>query len=140
MALAPLVVFIVWIGVQPRFFLDRMSGTLDRVTAGVIRAEQRKDSEARGQGSGVRGQGFGVDNDRLAAGLVPRCEDRELAAPRLAANDTLAASNTRVAVPATAKRPTVDTGPTPLFSGRRHGGPTPLFSGRRHGGRAPKES
>ena len=32
-ALVPLVVFIVWIGVQPAFFLDRMSPTLDRLTA-----------------------------------------------------------------------------------------------------------
>ena len=32
MALAPLAVFVVWIGVQPRFFLERMSGDLDRLT------------------------------------------------------------------------------------------------------------
>ena len=30
-ALAPLAVFIVWIGVQPRPFLDRMAPTLDRL-------------------------------------------------------------------------------------------------------------
>ena len=35
-ALAPLAVFIVWIGVQPAFFLDRMSPTLDRITAGAV--------------------------------------------------------------------------------------------------------
>ena len=28
-------VLIVWIGVQPRFFLDRMAPTLDRLTVGV---------------------------------------------------------------------------------------------------------
>jgi NADH-quinone oxidoreductase subunit M len=32
MALAPLAVFIVWIGLQPSFFLDRMSPTLERLT------------------------------------------------------------------------------------------------------------
>jgi NADH-quinone oxidoreductase subunit M len=32
-ALAPLAVFVVWIGVQPKFFLDRMAPTLNRVTA-----------------------------------------------------------------------------------------------------------
>ncbi|HEY4761589.1 MAG TPA: NADH-quinone oxidoreductase subunit M [Thermoguttaceae bacterium] len=37
-ALAPLVVFIVWIGVQPRFFLDRMNPTLKELTAGVTAA------------------------------------------------------------------------------------------------------
>ena len=30
-------VFIVWIGLQPRFFLDRMAPTLDRITAGSRR-------------------------------------------------------------------------------------------------------
>ena len=33
MALAPLIALIVWIGVQPSFFLDRMSPTLDRILA-----------------------------------------------------------------------------------------------------------
>jgi len=37
-ALAPLAVFIVWIGVHPAFFLDRMSPTLDRITAGAVNA------------------------------------------------------------------------------------------------------
>ena len=31
-ALVPLCVFILWIGLQPSFFLDRMSPTLDRLT------------------------------------------------------------------------------------------------------------
>ena len=127
MALAPLVVFIVWIGLQPRFFLDRMSGTLDRVIASVTRAEQREDSGARGQGSGV-------DNDRLAAGLAPRCGDPELVAPRLAADDTLAASNTRVAVPATAKRRGISS--LKVNSGRQSRGPTsfsPDYSSGCHG-------
>jgi NADH-quinone oxidoreductase subunit M len=33
LALAPLAVFVVWIGVQPGFFLQRMGPTLDKVTA-----------------------------------------------------------------------------------------------------------
>jgi NADH-quinone oxidoreductase subunit M len=41
-ALVPLVVFIVWIGVQPRFFLDRMAPTLDRLTQ---RANQAVDEQ-----------------------------------------------------------------------------------------------
>ena len=36
LALAPLVALIVWIGVQPALFLDRMTPTLDHLTAGVI--------------------------------------------------------------------------------------------------------
>ena len=39
-ALTPLVVFVFWIGLQPGFFLDRMSGTLDRIVATV---EERYD-------------------------------------------------------------------------------------------------
>jgi NADH-quinone oxidoreductase subunit M len=35
MALLPLTVFIVWIGVQPQFFIDRMQPTLNQVTAVV---------------------------------------------------------------------------------------------------------
>jgi NADH-quinone oxidoreductase subunit M len=37
-ALAPLAAMIVWIGVTPRFFLDRMSPTLDEITAVVDHA------------------------------------------------------------------------------------------------------
>jgi NADH-quinone oxidoreductase subunit M len=36
--LAPLLVFIVWIGLQPRFFLDRMAPTLDELTAPAMQA------------------------------------------------------------------------------------------------------
>ena len=41
LALAPLVVFIVWIGLQPQFFLDRMSPTLDRLDRRHRRAGSR---------------------------------------------------------------------------------------------------
>ncbi|MGA2061299.1 MAG: NADH-quinone oxidoreductase subunit M [Thermoguttaceae bacterium] len=61
-ALALLVIFIVWIGLQPRFFLDRMSPTLKKLTASVIRA-----AEARGQGAGVQGSGFRVQGAALCA-------------------------------------------------------------------------
>ncbi|MBN2477332.1 MAG: NADH-quinone oxidoreductase subunit M [Pirellulales bacterium] len=42
MALAPLTVFVVWIGIQPRFFLDRMEPTLNKLTANV---RQRADEK-----------------------------------------------------------------------------------------------
>jgi NADH-quinone oxidoreductase subunit M len=38
--LAPLVVFIFWIGLYPRFFLDRMAPTLDHLTAPAMRAAE----------------------------------------------------------------------------------------------------
>jgi NADH-quinone oxidoreductase subunit M len=44
-ALAPLVVFIFWIGLQPSFFLKPMEPTLDRLSARAA-AEAREDSEA----------------------------------------------------------------------------------------------
>ncbi len=50
-ALVLLVIFIVWIGLQPRFFLDRMSPTLKNLTTGVMRA-----AEARSQDSEFRVQ------------------------------------------------------------------------------------
>jgi len=39
--LSPLLVFILWIGLQPRFFLDRMAPTLDDLTAPVRQAVDR---------------------------------------------------------------------------------------------------
>ncbi|MGI6415899.1 MAG: complex I subunit 4 family protein [Thermoguttaceae bacterium] len=39
--LIPLVVFIVWIGLQPSFFLNRMGPALDRLTAAAVRAADR---------------------------------------------------------------------------------------------------
>ncbi|MHC4176410.1 MAG: complex I subunit 4 family protein [Planctomycetota bacterium] len=48
MALAPLVVFIVWIGVQPRFFLKPMSPTLNQVTNRVAaRAKKMEKAEEK---------------------------------------------------------------------------------------------
>ncbi len=54
-ALTPLVVLIVWIGLQPRFFLDRMSPTLNNLNAGFIKAASVRvqGAEGRGQGSAI---------------------------------------------------------------------------------------
>jgi NADH-quinone oxidoreductase subunit M len=41
LALAPLAVFVVWIGVQPSFFLQRMGHTLDKVTAAAQHSLER---------------------------------------------------------------------------------------------------
>jgi NADH-quinone oxidoreductase subunit M len=40
--LAPLLVFILWIGLQPRFFLDRMMPTLDRLTRPAMQAAEKE--------------------------------------------------------------------------------------------------
>ena len=53
-ALVPLTIVIVWIGIQPRFFLDRMAPTLDRLTADAMRAV---DGESRSSVSGAGGRG-----------------------------------------------------------------------------------
>ncbi|MEZ6111648.1 MAG: NADH-quinone oxidoreductase subunit M [Pirellulaceae bacterium] len=41
LAVAPLVVFVFWIGLQPKFFLDRMDGTLNEATAQARRSMVR---------------------------------------------------------------------------------------------------
>jgi NADH-quinone oxidoreductase subunit M len=41
LTLSPLLVFILWIGLQPRFFLDRMAPTLDELTAPAMQAVDR---------------------------------------------------------------------------------------------------
>ena len=43
LALAPLAVFVVWIGVQPKFFLDRMAPTLNQAIAAAERPLDRPD-------------------------------------------------------------------------------------------------
>jgi NADH-quinone oxidoreductase subunit M len=58
LALAPLLVFIVWIGVQPRFFLDRMTPALDPLAAVTSRAMERAE--------------HGTPNPVLAADMHPR--------------------------------------------------------------------
>jgi NADH-quinone oxidoreductase subunit M len=52
LTLSPLLVFILWIGLQPSFFLDRMAPTLDGLLAPVRRVMQKdaaRDVEAHGQ-------------------------------------------------------------------------------------------
>lgn len=46
LAVAPLVVFVFWIGLQPKFFLDRMDGTLNEATAQARRSMVRMYSDA----------------------------------------------------------------------------------------------
>src|SRR5690606_13666704 len=41
-ALAPLAVFVVWIGVHPQFFLSRMQPSLNEVTAAVAEPVERR--------------------------------------------------------------------------------------------------
>jgi NADH-quinone oxidoreductase subunit M len=43
-ALAPLAVFVVWIGLQPAYFLDRMAPTLDRVTS-IVRQSLKEPTQ-----------------------------------------------------------------------------------------------
>jgi NADH-quinone oxidoreductase subunit M len=90
-ALSSLVIFIVWIGLQPRFFLDRMSPTLKNLTSGMIEATTIRehgsgfgvrDSEFRGQGLDVRIQHSVISNQHSAFGteygeVVNLCRVRE---------------------------------------------------------------
>ena len=45
-AMVPLCVFVVWIGVQPGFFLERMSPVLDEITARPVEALKTRDAAA----------------------------------------------------------------------------------------------
>jgi NADH-quinone oxidoreductase subunit M len=49
LALAPLCLVIVWIGVQPKFFLDRMAPSLDQLTGQAMRAADERGSHASPQ-------------------------------------------------------------------------------------------
>lgn len=68
-ALAPLAVFIFWIGIWPDFFLNRMAPTLDH----LVRPAMQLAGE-RGQGSGFKVQ----DRDTVGLGLhsLPPCDER----------------------------------------------------------------
>jgi len=63
-ALLPLVVLIFWIGLQPRFFLDRMSPTLNHLTADAIQA-------AQSQRCGAKHREHGDDGPPATCGPVP---------------------------------------------------------------------
>jgi NADH-quinone oxidoreductase subunit M len=66
-ALAPLVVFIVWIGVQPRVFLDPMSPTLDHVADVVEDAyERRYDVERSNRSQAVLADRAGAETSTVA--------------------------------------------------------------------------
>ncbi len=52
--LAPLAAAIIWIGVQPRFFLDQMGGTLDNLMRPAMLAVEEEGE--RGEGRGERGE------------------------------------------------------------------------------------
>ncbi len=47
-ALVPVCVVIVWIGVQPRFFLDRMAPSLDQLTAPAMKAADSSSTSVAG--------------------------------------------------------------------------------------------
>jgi NADH-quinone oxidoreductase subunit M len=70
LALVPVAAMVVWIGVQPGFFLDRMAPTLDRLTARAMQAAE-EGSGVRGQGSGVRGHESEVRTNVLLSFLNP---------------------------------------------------------------------
>jgi NADH-quinone oxidoreductase subunit M len=72
LALAPLVALIVWIGVQPRFFLDRMTPALEPLAAVASRAMDHAGREARGVATAPAGQAY--------SGRTPTC--LAVAAPR----------------------------------------------------------
>ncbi len=70
LALSPLVVMIVWIGVQPRFFLDRMEPSLDRLTAKARQAADAQTALAAAAAHGEPGAsapGLGKATDELQA-------------------------------------------------------------------------
>ena len=53
LTLAPLVAMIFWIGLYPKFFIDRMQRTLDNLTSPAVEALERR--EDKGEESGERG-------------------------------------------------------------------------------------
>ncbi|NUQ62439.1 MAG: NADH-quinone oxidoreductase subunit M [Pirellulales bacterium] len=71
MALSPLVVFIVWIGIQPSFFLERMTPTLNRIAAQSEKALQNQIASetptAAHLPSPVFGRGAGGEGSRNPA-------------------------------------------------------------------------
>jgi NADH-quinone oxidoreductase subunit M len=56
LALVPLCVVIVWIGVQPKFFLDRMAPSLDELTGPAMRAADEEDFTPRHEGAKEQGK------------------------------------------------------------------------------------
>ena len=126
MALAPLVVPIVWIGVHPQFFLDRMAPTLDELMIGVRAAEQRAVGDERAeiggqgaavadQGAEIGGQGTGIGSPGLVLG------QSSLNGPGATAGLPSSVAGTV----GQANRGTLWHNESLAFSGRRYGGPEP---------------
>jgi hypothetical protein len=55
LTLAPLVIMIFWIGLQPQFFLDRIGPTTENLMTPAIRAAEERGE--KGEGRGERGGG-----------------------------------------------------------------------------------
>jgi len=93
MALSPLVVFIVWIGVQPSFFLERMAPTLDRITAGSEEALKAQSGPGWGEPRGR--ESLSVSAKQSPDSLQPIRHEERLFAPVALASYT--ASPTAIA-------------------------------------------
>jgi NADH-quinone oxidoreductase subunit M len=64
LALVPLVVMILWIGLWPQFFLSRLAPTVNEITARTSLPVERRLVVEKGSGFGVQGSGF-VDSRDL---------------------------------------------------------------------------
>jgi NADH-quinone oxidoreductase subunit M len=70
-ALAPLAVLVVWIGVRPGFFLDRMAPTLNRITAGAQRSLDDDDGQGRATLAGCGDAGVRWETEWDSSGGRP---------------------------------------------------------------------
>jgi len=70
-ALAPLAVLVVWIGVWPGFFLDRMAPTLNRITAGARRSLDDDDGQGRATLAGCGDAGVRWETEWDSSGGRP---------------------------------------------------------------------
>jgi len=69
LALAPLSILIVWIGVQPEFFLKRMEGDVDALAQKAMNVAAVQ-LQAAGKETGDRGQGAGAREQEPAYGIL----------------------------------------------------------------------
>lgn len=63
-ALVPLVIFMVWIGLQPRFFLDRINPTLQALSSGVMKAADERIQQTEGRGEESEGEAQKMESIR----------------------------------------------------------------------------
>ena len=83
LALVPLCVVIVWIGVQPKFFLDRMAPSLDTLTEQAMRAaDSKEDLTPRRQGAKEQGKEF-IGERKMGEKKMNQEKDGENKLPRL---------------------------------------------------------